>query len=89
MILMAGNDVEALLERRIEALEAGAVDDVARSARGKRADGGGLKYTRIKPLSAGGRAKLVRQGRRARVHVVLIARTRSDAGLVEVSRNRS
>ena len=50
MVLMARDDVEALLERGTEALEARAVDNVARAARSKSADGGGLEDTRVKPL---------------------------------------
>ena len=42
MVLMAWDDVEALLECGIEALEAGPVDDVAGAARRKSADRGRL-----------------------------------------------
>src|SRR5258707_15860775 len=61
MVLMARDDVEALLERGIEALEAGAVDDVAGAARGKGADGGGLKDTGLKPLGGAGGTEPLRQ----------------------------
>src|SRR4051794_35599386 len=89
MVLMAGDDVEALLERRIPALETRPINNVARSARGKCADGGRLKYSCLKPLSARRRAKLVRKGRCPCVHVVLIAGTWTYARLVEVARHRS
>ena len=63
VVLMARDEVEALLERGIEALEARAVDNVASAARGKSADCGGLEDTRIEPRCGAGRAKLVRQQR--------------------------
>src|SRR4030088_1359395 len=63
MVLVARDNVEVLLERGIVALEAGAVDDIAGAATGKRANGGGLKDTGLKPLSGAGGAELVRQVR--------------------------
>ena len=97
MVLVARNDVEVLLERGIVALEAGAVDDVAGASTGKGANGGGAKDARccsrtatrtdFKPLTRG--AELVRKVWRTAVDVVLISRTRSNAGLVEVPRNIS
>ena len=80
MVLMARDDVEALLERGIEALEAGAVDDVAGAATGKGADGGGLKDTGLKPLGGAGGTELVLQ-RIQRVRRVSIRLCRSSASL--------
>jgi len=89
MILMVRDEMEALLERGIEALEAGAIDNVSRLARRESANSCGLKHTRFKPLRTRAGAKFVRQPRCARMHVVLIARSRSDPGLVEVTRDSS
>src|SRR3982074_889011 len=97
MVLVARDNVEVLLERGIVALEAGAADDVAGAATGKGTGGCGLKdagccsrtatRTDFKPLSGG--AELGRQVWWAWVHVVLIPRTWSSAGLVKVPRNIS
>ncbi len=97
MVLVARDNVEVLLERGIVALEARAVDGVTGAATGKGTGGCGLKDARccsrtatrtdFKPLTRG--AELVRKVRRTAVDVVLIARTRSNAGLIEVPRDSS
>ena len=63
MVLMARDDVEALLERSAEAAETRAIHDVAGAARSKRANSRGLKDTRVKPHCAIGGAELVRKQR--------------------------
>jgi hypothetical protein len=73
MILMAGDDMEALLKSSIEALEAWAVNNVAGVPRCKRTRVGGMENARIEPLCVAGRAEFMGQGWSAGVHVILIA----------------
>jgi len=63
MVLMAGDEVETLLESGAEAAETRAVHDVPGAARSKRANRRGLKDTGIKPYCAVSGAELVGQQR--------------------------
>src|SRR5512146_1726667 len=87
MVLIPGYEMEAFFHCRIKALESWAVDDVAGFATGKSADGSRLKDASLKPRTVA--AELVRQVRRARVHVELVARTGSDSRLIKIARNIS
>jgi len=84
MVLMAGDDVEALLKSSIEALEARTLDNVAGIPRCKSTGIGRMENTRIEPHRVAGRAEFMGQGWSAGVHVILIARAGPYACLIEV-----
>ena len=81
---MPRDNLEAFLHCRVEALESWSAYDVAGVTASEGADSGGLEDGSLKIRA--GTAELVRQVWRARVHVVLIARSGADS-LAELRRH--